>query len=440
MLLDGDSYNSLRLADYSNLNAINNFDELSYGGRVNLEEFGWYYLISFSPGLLVRILPFFLGILSFVLFYLLVDKVKPELKFMASLILIVSPTFLYFFSVSTKYLASVFFIILGFYLFKTDKKILSYLSFLLSGFFSIFGLFLVLLSFLFYAYTKKSYKEFSLLLTFFLISFILQFYRLLFIGLPPDFLLGLREFSFVNLISFIIFEFGGKYGFSLFIFVLALIGIYFYYNRFYRFIFIYLVLFFLLLFAFYNHYILFYLSFLMAFFAALAFSMLFKHNWKSGIFKFMTLLVLICGILFSFLVYYNELPNFSPDQNYFQAIKLLKSHDNQDVVFSSYRNADFIKYANKKTFLDENALYVSDIDQRINDFEVIMNSTDLNKTLSYFNNYNVTYILFDKKTKIRYFNNNNEKFMFLLTYGGNYFIPLVVNDDVGLWSINRSVQ
>src|SRR3989344_9086187 len=75
LLIDAETYSDLRLADSVSENGFLSSDELSYGGRQFFGEQAWVFLLSFNPIFLAKYLPIVLGILSFILFYFVVDHV-----------------------------------------------------------------------------------------------------------------------------------------------------------------------------------------------------------------------------------------------------------------------------------------------------------------------------------------------------------------------------
>lgn len=430
LLIGEESYKNLRWAEGD---SVSSYDGLSYGGKPHVEEKLWYSILSISPGFLVKFLPILLGILCFVLFYFLVSNIKPELKGFASILLITSPLFLLLFSMATKYVAAVFFILLGLYLMSIKKNKFGLVSLLFSGFFSIVGLFFVGLFFLFYYFKKKNYVNlFSLVLGFILV-FLIQFYKIFSLGLPEN-LFAFKSFSFGNFFSFIIFELGGKYGLGLFLLILSLVGIYVYYNEKYKFVFYYLILFIFLLISFYLPFLLFYLCFILAFFAAVGLIPFFYGNWRSDVLKFLTSVILVCGLLFSVLVFYSNVPNLEPTSEQFEVIQFLKNQEEIiSPVFASPKFGSYITYAGKSSFIDSNYLYAPDLGMREIDMGLILNSSNLDFAVDILNKHRIKYILVDKEMKRDVFNNEDEKFLFLLKFSPHKFVNLISNEDVELW-------
>ena len=432
LLIGPDSYKSLRLGnEFREKNSIS-YDKLSYGGRKLVEEKLWYILLSIKPEFMARFLPIFFGILSFIIFYFLVSKIRPDIKGIASLLLVVSPPFLYLFSTATKYTGAIFFILLGFYLYLNKKKYLGFACFFISGLFSIVSLLAVVFVLLFYCLKREKSKDFYTVFFGFMILFLLQFYSALRLGLPEN-IFGFAKFSFAEFFSFLFFGLGGKYGFGFFMFFLAFIGIYIYYKEKYKFLFFYLILFLWVFASFYMKFLFSYLYFILVFFASIGLVYFLDLNWKSNLFRFLTLVIIFCGLIFSFLVFYSQVGNFEPSKSYFEGINFLKEQTQDNIIFTDYRNGDYITYAGESTVIDNNFLYAPEAGERWNDMNNLIGSKNLEPTMDLLSKYKINYILIDKRMKRDFFNNTENNLLFLLRYTPNIFINSFSNNEVEIW-------
>ncbi len=431
---DSESYRSLRFAEIFKQEGIIYYDNLSYGGRYFVGEQGWFALLSINPNFMARYLPFTLGILSFILFYLLVARINYNIKGLASLLLIISPTFLYMFSIAVKYSAALFFILLGFYLYFRKQKLFSYLAFILSGLFSVFSLLLVVLIFLYYSLKKTQFrKDFFVLFIGFLILFLMFYYKIFSLGLP-DVFFNIGSFSFVSFLSFIIFGFGGKFGLGFFFLILAILGIYYYYREKYKFIFAYFLFGLFLFFSYYATFLLLYINFLLAFFAAAGFVYLYQKEWKSDVFGFLTLLVICCGVLFSTFVFYDSIDDFYPIDSYGDAIGFLRQQE-PGVVFSDYTNGEIINYAGKQNFMDKKFAFAPNIWARLEDRDTLFKTRSINVTMEVINKYDIKYLFIDSSMKEKYFINEEDGLLFVLKYSPQAFERIFENEDVEVWRL-----
>lgn len=190
----------------------------------------------------------------------------------------------------------------------------------------------------------------------------------------------------------------------------------------------------LLLISFYIPYLIFYLNFVLVFFAALGLVPFINNVWKSYLLKFLTLLIIFCGLLFSFLLFYNQINYFEPTTMKFDAINYLKSQPDDSVVVSSFANENYIIYAGKNNFIDSYTAYKTNFNTHLSDYRTLINSSDLNSSLELMDRYNVKYVLVDKDMKLKDFDNKDQGLLFLLRYTPNRFLTVFRNDDVEIWS------
>src|SRR3989344_7403282 len=248
VLIGEEPYYFLRLSNFINeFKEIPNYDSLSYGGRYISSELGWPLLLSFNPILFSKLLPFLFGIGSLILFYFILIKIKKEIAFLSSMLLLLSPPFIYLFSVSNKFIVPVFLSLLGIYLLINKKYFLTVCCFTLISFFSILASLLMLILFLIYSRKEKIKLYWSLLLSslvslsisFQLFSLIIKF------GFPEILKFTYKETGIRFLFQKLIFEIGGLYGLGFFLIILSLVGIYAFWKKKYKYLYFYLILIFL---------------------------------------------------------------------------------------------------------------------------------------------------------------------------------------------------
>jgi len=109
-------------------------DELSFGGRSYVFN-PFHNLLAFLINmfnfiLVAKLLPFILGLLSVLMFYLILRKLNLELEkiFLICAILILTPIFIYSFTVLNSHSLIIFLALLGFYLFMHKPSICSNLN------------------------------------------------------------------------------------------------------------------------------------------------------------------------------------------------------------------------------------------------------------------------------------------------------------------------
>jgi hypothetical protein len=237
---------------------------------------------------LYQAIPLILALLSIILLIYILNQTKlnPKHQFLFLFFLIVSPAFIYTFTILNHHSFFLFLILLGITLLlqKNKLKYLAFPTLAIIPFFDLFSSLLTLLILEAYFYfqnhsQKKSWWSFQYLkkdnlakTLFFLIIFL----TILNIFLKKSFLLGpyTHHKILLNLFS----DLGGLFGLSLFSLLLAIIGIFALWKKekiFLAYIFIPLFILF-----FFHTPTLIYLNFFIAFFASAGFLHLYKREWN----------------------------------------------------------------------------------------------------------------------------------------------------------------
>ena len=432
LFIGEESYRSLRIANEIKTGGDTANDELSYGGRVFLEESFWFYILSFNPKVLAMYLPAVFGLLSFILFYFILDYIKPSVKGISSLLLVISPVYIYLFSTATKYAAAAFFILLGVYLYIKDKKIFSHICFFSAGLFSVFSLLAVSTVFFLKGLRKRAFWDFVYTFAGFFILFFYYFKGVFAYGFPAV-LFIIKEFTYTDFFSRLFFVFGANSGIGFFFFVLALIGAYSMFKERYFYVFVYFIFAVLLFISYYTGFLLPYLLFAFAFYAGRGFMVLLDHEWRSGMFKFLTLLVVCSGLLFNLFVFVNGIGGFYPNSEYSGAIDFLDGINIYDTVFSDYKNGEIIAYAGKKNFMDTRFAYAPGVLERAEAYDGIFSSRSYEKSELLMDKYNIKYILIDERMKNEFFEHGEDGLLFLLKNSPLRFSLVYSNSKIEIW-------
>ena len=422
-----DGYYYFRIANQLKDNTLAR-DEFSFGGRNNFLPLGWAYILagtSYFSGLDVesvsRILLFLLGIGSLILFYLILENYDHNFRLITSSILVLSPAFIYLFSINNRFAFPVFLTLLIFYLSLNERYLLAVLFSLLIPFFGFLNLLFVGLFFLSYFFYKKKRIFRKTLFIFFillLISSFINFYLNWVVGLGVE----------LSLLSFIS-DFGPKYGFSFFTFLLVCFGLLFFWRkRDYAFFYITGIILFLI--SFKIDWLIFYLNFIVCFLAGLSFLKLYNRKWESSLVGKLTLWILVCGIVFSGVSYLSQFDNFKPNDELFIALDEIP---NGAVVLSHYSNGYWLEYSGKKTFMDPFFSGVSDLNERKKDANDIFYSKDIEKTKNLLDKYNIEYIFIDKDMRNgKVWTKSEEGLLFLLEVSPS-FESIYKSDNFMIW-------
>ena len=344
------------------------------------------------------IVPYLFGLASVIFLYFIFKKFnfRPLKTLLIFLILILSPIFIYTFSMSTPHCISVFLLILGFYLFKKEKKTATMVIFSTAVLFSIFNLLagiIILLASSIHNKNKRKifYPVLASMLTVALIFYIPFIY---YFKLP-----GMININGSMIIMFVS-ELGGEFGFNMFSILLALLGMYFIWKT-KKQIFSYSLLVLSVFFFFYFNQIGIYLNIIFAVFAGYGFYGLMKMKWTLKLIKKLTALVLILSLLFSAGFYISRTAKSLPDEQMIGSLKWLRGGSNkEDTIFSHYNNGFWIEaVSQRQVILDEYYNYINSADTKFNNSDELFYSRNLDNTIEFLDKYGIKYIFITPEMK-----------------------------------------
>ena len=361
----------------------------------------YHLLLSLSMPLLgvyntLILIPFLLGIFSVILSYLILTQFKLDnLKKLAILLIfITSPISVYLFSTSSSYALPMFLFLLGFYLFIRYRwisfPVLALISFF-NPFFSLASIF-ILLSYSLNrkSYLKKSYIASSIIM---IISLIYHLPFYLKYGFP-----NIHDFANTNMIINTISDLGANIGFGIFHLLLFFLGLFIIWRIKKQIIPYTFLLILIIISAYYtplNIYLNLILSVLVGY-GLLAFA---EKRWKIGILKIFTILILICGLLFSSISYMDRTAAQPPDKEVIKSLEWFEGQP-QGIVLSYYSNGYWIgSIAKKPALLDSNTFYLENADIKFNESLAMFMSRNLETTRSLLHKNNISYIWITKDMK-----------------------------------------
>ncbi|NQV08348.1 hypothetical protein HQ529_00685 [Candidatus Woesearchaeota archaeon] len=440
VLIGEESYYNARIASNINREGVQTHDELSYGGVDYVFNPYHPFLAFFSSflgvGFASKIVPLVLGIISLFLFYYILRELKFnfERRFFSTMILLLSPSFIFTFVASTSYSLIVFLFFLCFSLFITKNKYLFLLYLLLLFIIPLFGFFHALvfavLIFSYVFYRKKAMKKFF-------ISLIpLLFSSLYYFGATYS-----KIFSFENFLSRNIFRdtisgLGSYNGLSIFAVLLALVGVVVLWKHKKEFYPIYMnsiVLILLLLYKGSEANI--YLAVLFSIFGGLGFYKLMKRRWEAKTIKNLTLLLLITGLILTSASYIPRIINFEPDKEVIESLEWLQSQP-KGIVLSHHSNGFWIEHsAEMVVFMDSNFQHSPDTNKRHNISETIFYSRDLRNTRSLLKENNIGYIWIDDEMKNGEVWKADEEGMLFLLQNNETFKSIYNKNNIEIWKV-----
>lgn len=360
-------------------------------------------------------LPILLGIASLAIFYRIIMLLFEERLAVIFILvaLVASPAFVYAFTISSPTCLAIFLMLLAFYSYMLDTKMSRACCAVCLGILSLFGVFYLLLGFmsvLSYTLVKKKKERFffgyfALMLVISLIineHFFVQF-------TAPS-----ARF-YLSLVS----DLGSSQGFGIFNLALALVGLVLSWKRKNKLLSIYLGIIMLLFLS--SKYLdaLLYANFLVAVLGGIGLYELFALKWSSETTKMLTVLIIICGLIFSLTSYTKRVVAMEPSTEDTLAAKWIEQNPIDGVVLGQ-ASGSYLFEGSSEVYLDDLSVYSKNYGRRLQLYNEILYSNDLTLTRSHLADTGIKYIVitrrmreatWDKETGLLYLLRNNETFI-----------------------------
>ena len=428
-------YYDIRISEYiSNNKKIPSIDPLT---KENYILVPYHILLSLFPIESSILASIILGALSIILFYQILNKLRINYleKILTLIILIISPSFIFLFSLSNQYFLSIFLILLGFYLFTQKKRIYFILSIPIFALTSIFNLPISLLSLsliLIYSINNKlKIKNFYIIsiitipLTIIYHTYIYNSY-----GFPQY-----NPFEKLNIFQQLFSDLGGVTGISIFSALLAILGMYLFWQK-RKQIIAYMLFSIFIIISLYSNYLIPHLSFIIAIFAAYGFSKIISMKWHLKIIKNLTIIILFLGLLFSSISYIQRITTQNPNQEIIDSLTWLRTNSNKDsIVFSYPENTHFInQIAKRDTFIHKPFEYAKDLQNKTNATHEIFYSRTLEKTKLQLTKNNITHIYITPEMKSKVWSSEDQGLLFLFR-NKETFKKIYQKNNIEIWEI-----
>ncbi|PIU29677.1 hypothetical protein COT07_04540 [Candidatus Woesearchaeota archaeon CG07_land_8_20_14_0_80_44_23] len=396
-----EGYYHERMAKAINEKGILSYDSLSFSGRTYIFS-AYDYLLALAGKVTgVRAasiwIPLAMAIISVFAFYGIMRKsgMKESSINIALLILAATPAFAYSALTSNPQIAAAAFLLSAFYFYMREEKAAVVLSAILFGFASLFGAAALLISLsiagIFTIKHPERKKRFSALLGIFALMSVTYIITIAKFGLLP--------ISFGKSLSSIVLELGALSGIGIFELILAGIGLlYAWASKDRNYLPISMTALLLLLFLFGMN-VSVYLAFACAFFSSLAINFLDERKWSLNILRGASIILILCGLLFSGLTFMGRAVNMEPDSGIVDAFSWLSNNYSGGNVLSVPKNGFYTEYFGMKAFSDDNFEYAPNLEQRLNASQQIFYSRDLDKTMAELAKNNITYIVITPEMK-----------------------------------------
>ena len=376
-------------------------DELSFSGRNNELSPGWNLILKFVP---MNIALVVFGLITVLLLYLNLKSLNLSQRFLATGFFVLSPAFIYLFNVGERFGAAFMFSLLILYFLIKEKYILSGISFVFLPFFDYgISIFTLILAGMYWLYKNKKN---SLL------------YGLLALTSLSLLIIGKWDKSLIS-------DLGAKVGISIFGLVFVIFCLILLWNK-KNFLKLYGVLALLIILSLKLEFGIFYLATFLSILLSLCFISLYSVRWESKSVRDITLLLVLCGLLFSGLSYANRISQDMPDENLFKALNTLPDGS---VVLSGIEYGHWISYSGKKNVWDT-FTKKEDFKERKEDLVKLLDSKDPFLSRDILDKYKVDFILIDEKLMKSW----QEKGIFYLPSYNNEDFRLIYDDErIKIW-------
>ena len=444
ILAGQEGYYHTHVAEQIKDKGVFKYDEFITGGRAYIPNL--YHIIlaglSFLMPVIVaaQLFSMLLGVISLLLFNSLLKRFKAriEIRFLAVLILILSPIFINSFTIPKINALAVVLVLLGFYLFSIDKK-LSFIASIvvcsLIPFLGIYHAFIMLIILGAYSMFKKTQKRF-LIICFILFTITTLYYApaYLSLGIPEK-----AEFVGRNLVKESLADLGGMIGFGVFTIMLAVAGLIYTWRNKKKFAYFYLALAILLISMMYSAQANPYLNLVFSVMAAIGLARLMGMKWDLKLIRDLSVLVIAYGLLFSAVSYTITITNLEPGKSMTDSLYWLKSNSGEgEVVFSHYSRGFWIENMAERPVLMDSLFYPSQkINEKYNDSTVLFESRELKKAKAVLDKHSIDYIFIDKEMKQGLVWEQEEEGLLFLFRNNETFNNIYNHTGIEIWKIKR---
>jgi len=420
-IINSEAYNNIRLYNQGS----SNYDSLQ-GHSIPLNIINLIRLNDAARQVLFKIVPIILGLLTVILAYLVLHKQNISEKTIIAIVtlMIVSPIFMYIFTDYKVYSFVIFLNILGLYLLVNNKFMFSSAIFAIIPFIDIFSGIVTLILLLTYLFSSQKHRTAiritGIVLT---VTIILSMILNTYYGYN---ILHLFRFNLQNILT----DIGANIGVSFSIIILTIIGLILLWEDGWRTLVTYTLMLIFIVASVFNDTMRIYMNFVIMIYAGFAFIYLNKRKWSIAIIKKTTILLIICSIFFSTLVYTTKIVRSEPTPDYVDALNFIKAQSlPTEVILSSPSNGYLIEYYTERmTLVDDSTKYYDKA--KYDNMSVIASSRNLERTEKILKEYNIKYVLIDQE--FQSYLNEKEGLLFIIQTS-NKFTSIYKNSKVEVW-------
>ncbi|MEE9525884.1 MAG: hypothetical protein V3V78_04740 [Candidatus Woesearchaeota archaeon] len=399
----------------------------------------YHLILALSPILLSILIPLLSGISSIIIFYFILKQLNIDINKITTILIttILSPLFIFLFATSNQHAIAITLILLGFLFFIKEKNyfIPSLIIFAIMPIFGMLPSLISILALLVYTLNnKEKLKYFYTILT--TTSAILLIYYLpfiLFYSFPHS-----SNILNPNILTNLMSDLGGNIGYGIFTLILTFVGLYIVWKK-EKQITGYLLLLALILLSFIIPELNIYIFPIISLFAGFGLHFIIKMKWKIDLIKTLTIILIICGLLFSTLSYINRLSRSSPTNEIFESLEWLKQNTaTTDTIFTHYSKAHWVEtIAQRPTILNSQITYTQDLKTRFNDSNTILYSRNFKLTTSLLDKHNIKYIYIDSEMKQGQVWTKPQQGLLFLFRNQETFKQVYNENNIEIWEVLR---
>ncbi|MFH0979080.1 MAG: hypothetical protein V1837_07315 [Candidatus Woesearchaeota archaeon] len=388
LVFAGESYYNLRIASLIQKSGIPHYDLMLWQPRPYL--INPYHLVLAGFFLLFThiqtsiLFPVLLGALSFVIFGMLLKSfsVSSHVTLASLVMLAFSPPFVHTFTVSSPIALSATIVLLGLYLLCSEQAFAKWLGILSLSIVPFFSFSFAVVSIVVLLSVEKYRKNAIAVLPVIVLTLVSLVLQLPTVHIPQ--------------IHLFFSDLGSQFGFGLFNVILCFLGLILAWPKKSGLLSWFVVGLSIISVSFLDLGSLVLLNYLVSVAAAFAFVRLLKMRWDLLQIRFMSITLIVCGLLFSFVTFETSLASSAPTEGLEQALSWLSTQETS-AVFSHPSLGFFIQAdAGKKVLADDLT-----IDQKIlNDSNTLFYSRSLQKTKEILSKYNISHILISPEMKV----------------------------------------
>jgi len=397
------------------------------------------YLLAFFGSYLniltaTNLIPFIAGVLSTIFFYFILREFKFTIKQTSLIVLfwIISPLYIYSFTVSNPFSIIILLNLSGFYF--LIKKRLSWISIPILSLIPLFGVqHAILTILLLFFYSIKNKEKLILCTSIILILFTISAGLIYFDVYDIQKKVSFEE---KNLLQDNIVGIGALLGFNIFTIILAMIGLVRSWKSKHIFASLYIILILLFSASYYiNSQFKIILNIMICLYAGLGMIAIVRMQWEQKLIRNLTIIILVLGIVFSSLSYVQRLSFMDPDLDLIDNLVWLRENSRtNEVVLSHYKNGYWIEYfSGRPASVKSNSEFES-----YNETLLLFKMRNEENALELMNRYDIKYIFVDRKTLDLMMDENNRIGLGFLMDNSADFEKVKDGEEIDIWKYERS--